>query len=347
MQQTNTNWVEMVSVVEPQINAEGIHNYPFDPSFPIDVRFFTSNGRYKNRMNRHHYLETFHVTSGDTTIQVQDRVLTAREGDLVVIGSFVYHRILASPGSQTQFTLLFFERSLIDQGHPEDTQYLLPFFGQNVGFPHVIPKTTGIPEEVLGLMRRIQAELPPSSVRVRLEIKTYLKMALILMVKYYAKLGISQDIDRRQREIQRLRPLFAFLNENCGKTLLVKDAAKLLAMSASHFMGFFKRATGQSFVSYINHFRIAKAQELLTTSDMSISRISRAVGFCNHSYFGMVFREMVGTTPLAYRRTCGRMSNVHQPRISVLHMDAEGFEAWKDDAQISNAELRSCSDLYS
>jgi len=320
MQPSNTMWVEMVSVVEPQINAEGIHNYPFDPSFPIDVRFFTSDSRYKKRMNRHRYLEIFHVTAGDTSLQVQDRILSASEGDLVVIGSYVYHRILGLPDMENQFTLLFFEPELINSGRADDMEYLLPFFGQSVTFPHVIPASTGIPQEILSLMLRIRQELPASSVLARLEVKTCLKMGLILLAKYYAELGVRQGIDRRRKGLERLGPLFKFLDERCEEPLQVKDAAKLVDMSASHFMGFFKRATGQSFITYVNHFRVAKAQELLATSDKQIAEISRAVGFCNHSYFGMVFRQTVGSTPLAFRRNCGRLANVRPSRGSVLHM---------------------------
>jgi transcriptional regulator GlxA family with amidase domain len=79
-------------------------------------------------------------------------------------------------------------------------------------------------------------------------------------------------------------------------------------------MGFLKQATGQSFVAYVNHFRVAKAQELLTTSDKPILRISQEVGLCNQIYFGMVFREIVGTTPLGHRRTCRRLT-LNQLRI--------------------------------
>jgi hypothetical protein len=35
-------------VVEPQINAKGIHVWPFDPSLPLDVRFLTSARRRSN-----------------------------------------------------------------------------------------------------------------------------------------------------------------------------------------------------------------------------------------------------------------------------------------------------------
>ena len=43
--------------VEPQVNAEGTHVWPFDPSCPVDVIFLNVDGRHKVRMNRHGYFE--------------------------------------------------------------------------------------------------------------------------------------------------------------------------------------------------------------------------------------------------------------------------------------------------
>src|SRR5215467_9565239 len=68
-----TTWERMISVVEPQINAEGIRVYPFDPSFPIDVRFFTYASCENTRMNRHDYFEVVYISSGKTAFQIQDR----------------------------------------------------------------------------------------------------------------------------------------------------------------------------------------------------------------------------------------------------------------------------------
>jgi AraC family transcriptional regulator, transcriptional activator of pobA len=319
MPEAMIDWVEMASVIEPQINAEGIHNYPFAPSFPIDVRLFSSDSRYRKRMNRHSYLEVFHVTRGDTRVQVQDRVLPAQEGDLLVIGNNLYHRILGLPNSRNQYTLMFFQPGLINCEHAEDAEYVLPFLGQSATFPHVVPASTGIPEEVLGLMRRIKAQLPVSSVLARLQVMTFLKMSLVLLAKYYADLQVTQDISRRRKEIDRLDPLFRSLDKRCDEAFRVNDAASMVDLSSSHFMNFFKRATGQSFITYLNHFRVAKAQALLATSEKSISEISRIVGFCNQSYFGMVFRRTVGATPLAFRRDCGRLLKVQPSQGSILH----------------------------
>ena len=315
-----TLWVKAFQVVEPQINAEGTHVYPFDPSFPIDVRFFTLGGRNMVRMNRHQYFELFCVRAGKTTVQIQGRLFPVREGDLVVIGSDLYHRTLDPPNAQARLVLLFFEPELIRalDGKGEELEYLMPFLAQKPDFPHVIPAGSGLPSEIVGLILRIHKELPATTARARLTVKTYLKMILVLLVNHYsAYLGASEDLDRKRADLERLRPLFDYLEKHYDSPILVDEAARLCAMSSSHFMYFFKRTTGQSFLSYVNHFRIAKAQVLLTTTDKPLASISQEVAFCNQSYFGMVFRKLVGVTPLAFRRKLGKGSSFgHMPMLN-------------------------------
>jgi len=48
-------------------------------------------------------------------------------------------------------------------------------------------------------------------------------------------------------------------------------------------MRLFKQVTGQSFVDYIRHFRISKAQEFLVTTEKSMSDVSQQTGLCEPS----------------------------------------------------------------
>ena len=235
-------WEKGFRVVEPQINAEGTHLYPFDPAFPIDVRFFSFSGRNRIRMNRHHYCEIYYVASGKTTLQVQERFFDVNEKDVVVIGGDLYHRTIDPPNRKLRLVVLFFEPELIRTtcGTSEEVEYLMPFFTQGPDFPHVISGASEIPLEILSFLLRIQAELPAVTTHARLAVKTYLKMILLLLVKHYsAYLGGRKDIDRQHANLERLRPLFAHLERNFDSPILVNEAARLCAMSKSHFMYFF------------------------------------------------------------------------------------------------------------
>jgi AraC-like DNA-binding protein/mannose-6-phosphate isomerase-like protein (cupin superfamily) len=302
-------WQNGIRVVEPQINANGVHIYPFDASFPIDVRFFTLRGRSSVRMNRHNYFELCHVSAGRTDWQIQDRHFSVHKGDLVVIGRDLYHRPIDPPDAHSRLTFLFFEPKLISgtQRTGEEMEYLMPFLAQIPDFPHVIPAGTGLPAEILELMNRIHVELPADTGSKRLAARTYLQMILILLVKYYsAYIGTREDLKRKRADLQRLRTVFDLLEERSNQPIQVAYAARLCAMSDSHFMTFFKKTTGQSFHTYLNHFRIAKAQMLLTSTDKPLDTISQEAGFCNQSYFGKMFRMIVGETPRVYR---GRMKD--------------------------------------
>ena len=85
----------------------------------------------------------------------------------------------------------------------DDVQYLMPFLVQDAGFPHVVPAATGIPAQVFDLMQRTASELPASSNRARLSVKTYLKMMLVLLVNHYASFRGSEGIAGRRERICR------------------------------------------------------------------------------------------------------------------------------------------------
>jgi len=151
-------------------------------------------------------------------------------------------------------------------------------------------------------MLRIRSELPPLSPRGRLAIKTYLKMILMLLVNRYASYaGTVETFQRQQRDLDLLLPLFRFLGDNCGK-IQVREACRIVGMSESNFTSFFKRVTGLSFMKYLNHYRVERSQVLLANTDEPMASISHEMGFCDQSYFGTVFRRLVGMTPAAYRK---------------------------------------------
>jgi AraC family transcriptional regulator, transcriptional activator of pobA len=304
-------WENAFSLINPQINADGVHLWPFDPAFPLDMRFYVWDKRHHIRMNRHDYFEIFYLQAGELVCRIQDREFTMRAGDLAVISSTQYHTIQfpekRKASGPVRAAALYFLPELIraSDASGDDVEYLMPFLMQDASFPHVIKSGTGIPAQIFDLIKLAHKVMPATSTRARLTLKTYLKMILILIVNHYAdRQGAVETFNRKQRAIEQLAPLFDFLEANYKEPVSVAKAAEVLHLSESHFMRLFKQVTGQSFISYLNHFRVAKAEHLLATTDLSVSEVSQAVGFCDQSYFGLVFRSLAQLTPLQYKRQC-------------------------------------------
>jgi AraC-like DNA-binding protein len=295
-------WEDAYRVIEPQINAESVHEWKFRPEFPIDVRFLRFGPRRDIRLNRHEYFELLYLCSGEAVYQVQDRSFEVGPGDLFLVGSTLLHRMRQYRTREVRGAALYFLPSLVGE-----IEYLMPFLVQDSGFPHVVEASTGVPEQVFDLMKRAHAELPAESNRARLSVKTYLKMILVLLVNHFAGWRGSEEVfERQQLDLERLKPLFDWIGAHYSQPLTVEDGAARLGMSRSNFMRFFKHVTGQSFVGYLNRFRVAKAEALLAETDLTIAEVSQQTGFCDQSYFGLVFRNLLQVTPREYKQRLER-----------------------------------------
>jgi AraC-like DNA-binding protein/mannose-6-phosphate isomerase-like protein (cupin superfamily) len=314
---TNKSYKDEFRVLEPEVSSDEVHVGPFDPAFPIEVRFLDSASRHSVCMNRHDCFEVLYLRSGMADLQIQNRSLPFREGELAVIGSTLSHSVICRKGPPLTLAILFFHPDLIRaDGGADSAEYLTPFLLQNAQFPHIIPGRTGIPTQVFSLIQQIRTELPALSARTRLSVKTHLKMALMLLVNHYSSFADTvETFQRQQCALERLCPLFDHLEHHYDEPIQVQEAARICRMSESHFMSFFKRVTGQSFMVYLNHCRIERARELLISTGNSVSDISHEMGFCDQSYFGTVFRRLFGMSPTAYRRQYQNAAPVPLPSV--------------------------------
>jgi AraC-like DNA-binding protein len=298
-------WQCPKSLIDPRMNDEGSYSWSFDPLCPVDVRFYTYNKHTNLRLNRHDYFEVLYVSQGSIAFQIHRQNLNVKAGDLMIVGSSLFHRPIkyGSPPNKA-IVLYFLPKAVMGvEGNGEDVEYLMPFLAQGAGFPHLLAAKTGVPAKVLNLIKLIYAELPAKSTRGRLNIKTYLKMILVLLGNHYADHRTEFiRFCRREESIRRLRPVLNFIDEHFPEPITVNDAASIAGMSKSHFTRFFADVIGQPFVAYLTHLRVTKAERLLAATDVPIAELSQQVGFCDQSYFGKVFHKSMGMSPARYRR---------------------------------------------
>ena len=91
-----------------------------------------------------------------------------------------------------------------------------------------------------------------------------------------------------------------YIREHLHEELSVENLAREFHYSRTRLSVLFKEATGQTINECITFERIAKAKHLLVEGKMSISQISRAVGYTSPQYFSRRFSQIVGCAPSDY-----------------------------------------------
>ncbi len=102
-------------------------------------------------------------------------------------------------------------------------------------------------------------------------------------------------IDRRVRRAVEL--MHAQLHEDVP----LEEMAAAAYLSPFHFARLFKKVTGTSPHAYLAALRLARAQTLLATTDLSITEVGARVGYTSSSHFAKAFRQSTELSPRAFR----------------------------------------------
>ncbi len=102
-----------------------------------------------------------------------------------------------------------------------------------------------------------------------------------------------------------LAPLLDWMRENAHRPLSVDALARQAAASPRTFARRFREQTGTTPLQWLITARVRRAQELLETTPLSIEEIAAAAGFDGAAALRNRFRQAVGVSPKAYRRSLG------------------------------------------
>lgn len=94
-----------------------------------------------------------------------------------------------------------------------------------------------------------------------------------------------------------------YVEEHYRENISLEQIAAAAGLSKEYLCAVFKREMGQTIVHFLTTLRIGCARELLEEyPEKRAYEIGRMCGYENPSYFGKVFKEIVGVTPEQYRR---------------------------------------------
>lgn len=100
-----------------------------------------------------------------------------------------------------------------------------------------------------------------------------------------------------------LSDVMAWAQANLSDDLSLDVLADMAKMSRRTFTRRFREATGSTVSKWLNAERVARAQQLLETTDLPIERVAGEAGFGTPLSLRQQFGVHLGTSPSEYRRT--------------------------------------------
>lgn len=256
-------------------------------------------------LHSHSFYELVYMQSGFSmyTLDRHNCILTA--GDVFAVAPSSAHSY-RNPFNAVLYNCVFHPESL-----GEEVLALLRgplgklFGGQAVpgGRMHLSPAQQG---EAARLLSRMERECGARGYAWSLHVKGYL---LVLL----AMLSRALEADAEGAQVQLSAPpslvygAMAHIDANYAVPLRLGDLAELAGVSPDYFSRCFRAHVGLGPLEYLRVKRMEKACALLEGTRLAVTEIARQVGIEDNNYFARVFKQVVGSTPHAYREHMSEM----------------------------------------
>ncbi len=264
----------------------------------IPESLLTADSKYESTLisniHLHKEYEFLRINKGIMRCVTVDGEFYAGEGDIIFINSYTphstYHETTDSHHTLLQFRLPSNNDSLI--------KYISRFSdisGKSaVVFKNRSDMTKNIHQYFDAIIDEYTHKKPYWSDYIYANL-------LSLMATLRRNKILSDTVNIKAEEINKLRPILEYIEQNYSKELSTLSLSQMLNFNETYFCRLFKNIVGTTPVNYINYVRICEAEKLLR-KDMGISAVAEQTGFSSLSYFNRTFKKYNHYNPREYKK---------------------------------------------
>ncbi len=150
---------------------------------------------------------------------------------------------------------------------------------------------------LLGLVDQLETELTQRSQGFR-----FLATACFMQIIGYLARCFAHAPNPDSRALLRIGEAISHLEAHYQAPTNLNQLAALAHMSKRNFMRNFKAAMGNSPIAYLMQLRVNRAAALLRRPHKSVTEVAFEVGFEDSNYFSRQFKNIIGVTPMQYRK---------------------------------------------
>jgi len=153
-------------------------------------------------------------------------------------------------------------------------------------------------EEIVNLLEIIKTEEKNKRPGYNSIIENIFKTIIIKVCRFY-----TETSSPAPKNMLKIGAVIDFISEHYQEIITRDQLANIADMPLGTFCRVFKETTGMSPINYLIRFRIEKAAEMIDETDkLKIIDVAMSNGFDSSAYFSKKFKDIIGLTPLAFKK---------------------------------------------
>lgn len=264
-----------------------------------------------DRLHFHNCLEIGLCETDSGTMEFMDKSCRFSAGDVTIVASDVSHTTYSDKGCASKWSYIYLDvEELFSPYFPLDTVAhadLLPYLIHN--YYAIFPQKSH--EELHFLVCSVIDELYQKRDNYQYTVRGLLLALIMKILNICATdIDLQRETPRNHENSLIIAPALDFIRKNYMQEFSMESLSSLCHMSSTHFRRTFTSIMGTGPLEYLTRIRITKAAILLRTTEMPVLDISEEVGFHSVSSFNRHFSEMIGMTPMKWRKQVSQVQNL-------------------------------------
>lgn len=277
------------------------------PGFTSDFPYIASRAELDKYMGRfvpwhwHKTVELFYMESGILEYRTPQKSLLFPAGSGGFINSNVLHMTKShSENTKTIQFLHIFDTSFLagEPGSRIEQKYIMPITAASQ--LDILPLYPDNPMQANTLSLIHNAFLIPEQ-EVGYEIKLREALSSIWLALFNMAVPLLGEKKSHNKTNDKIKQMMIYIHEHYTEKISISQIAASAFLSQRECFRVFRDCLHTTPAEYLKSYRLQMARQMLAKSKEPISNICYACGLGSSSYFGKVFREYIGCTPLEYR----------------------------------------------
>ena len=270
------------------------------PDYDVFIQYF----RREKPTNRHGGIAHWHndveflvTLAGTAEHSINGKIITLHRGETIFVNSRQMHYARPIGGERSEILCIRLNPNMLSMSPFFDSSYVLPVT-QNHNMPYFIFREDGgWQQEVIRCLTEIyRHSKSPSS---HLKIHGLLCLIWSQLFENMPESSLPNLADAN--DLTAIETMIECIEQHYAEKLSLPQIAEAGHVCESKCCRLFGKYVHKTPNTYLTHYRLGKAAELLTQTEQSVTEIALACGFSGASYFSETFRKHFGVTPKEYR----------------------------------------------